>query len=113
MYADTVGKPSLGVEVKVTDSGEVIYRSPGVFQNYYKNDEATRETKNEEGWVMTGDAGFFDENGHLKIIDRAKDVGKLTNGALFAPSTSKTNSSSFPRSRRWWRSDMKRNTLWS
>ena len=85
VYADTVGKPSPGVEVKITDDGEVIYRSPGVFMNYYKNDEATRETKNDEGWVMTGDAGFFDDNGHLKIIDRAKDVGKLNDGALFAP----------------------------
>ena len=85
VFADTVGKPSPGVEVKITDDGEVIYRSPGVFQNYYKNDEATKETKNDEGWVMTGDAGFFDANGHLKIIDRAKDVGKLNDGALFAP----------------------------
>ena len=58
---------------------------PGVFQCYYKNEEATRETKNAEGWVMTGDAGYFDGNGHLKIIDRAKDVGKLQDGALFAP----------------------------
>ena len=71
--------------MKITDDGEVIYRSPGVFQSYYRNEEATRETKNEEGWVMTGDAGFFDEHGHLKIIDRAKDVGKLENGSLFAP----------------------------
>jgi long-chain acyl-CoA synthetase len=85
VFADTVGKPSPGVEVKITDDGEVIYRSPGVFQSYYKNEEATRETKNEEGWVMTGDAGYFDGNGHLKIIDRAKDVGKLNSGALFAP----------------------------
>ena len=85
VFADTVGKPSPGVEVKITDDGEVIYRSPGVFQSYYKNEEATRETKNAEGWVMTGDAGYFDDNGHLKIIDRAKDVGKLNSGALFAP----------------------------
>ncbi len=85
VYADTVGKPSPEVEVRIMDDGEVIYRSPGVFQCYYKNDEATREAKNEEGWVMTGDAGYFDDKGHLKIIDRAKDVGKLKNGALFAP----------------------------
>ena len=85
VFADTVGKPSPGVEVKITDDGEVIYRSPGVFQSYYKNEEATRKTKNAEGWVMTGDAGYFDDNGHLKIIDRAKDVGKLNSGALFAP----------------------------
>ncbi|NKB77356.1 MAG: AMP-binding protein [Gammaproteobacteria bacterium] len=85
VYADTVGTPSPGVEVKITDDGEVIYRSPGVFQYYYKNEEATRETKNEEGWVMTGDAGYFDDKGHLKIIDRAKDVGKLNDGSMFAP----------------------------
>ncbi len=85
VYADTVGVPSPDVEVKITEDGEVIYRGPGVFQSYYKNDEATRDAKNDEGWVMTGDAGFFDDNGHLKIIDRIKDVGKLNNGALFAP----------------------------
>ncbi len=85
VYADTVGIPSPDVEVKITEEGEVIYRGPGVFQSYYKNDEATRETKNDEGWVMTGDAGYFDDNGHLKIIDRIKDVGKLNDGALFAP----------------------------
>ncbi|MDH3468396.1 MAG: AMP-binding protein, partial [Gammaproteobacteria bacterium] len=85
VYADTVGVPAPGVEIKIADNGEVIYRSPGVFHSYYKNEKATRETKNEEGWVMTGDAGYFDDNGHLKIIDRAKDVGKLNDGAMFAP----------------------------
>jgi len=85
VFADTVGKPSPQVEVKITEDGEVIYRGPGVFQSYYKNEEATRQTKNEEGWVMTGDAGFFDDKGHLKIIDRAKDVGKLGDGSMFAP----------------------------
>ncbi|MDX1528159.1 MAG: AMP-binding protein, partial [Gammaproteobacteria bacterium] len=58
---------------------------PGVFHSYYKNPEATAETKTEDGWVHTGDAGFFDEDGHLKIIDRAKDVGKLNDGTMFAP----------------------------
>lgn len=85
VFADTVGKPSLGVDVKITADGEVIYRSPGVFHSYHKNQEATAKTKNEQGWVMTGDAGYFDDNGHLKIIDRMKDVGKLRSGALFAP----------------------------
>lgn len=85
IYGDTVGKPAPSVELKIADSGEVLYRSPGVFVGYYKNDDATRETKTEEGWVHTGDAGFIADNGHLKIIDRAKDVGKLTDGALFAP----------------------------
>lgn len=82
---DTVGVPSIGVEVKIADNGEVMYRSPGVFLAYYKNDEATAETKTPDGWVHTGDAGVFDENGHLKIIDRAKDVGRLTDGTMFAP----------------------------
>lgn len=85
VYADTVGVPAPGVEIKITDNGEVIYRGPGVFDSYYKNDLATRETKNEEGWVMTGDAGYFDDHGHLKIIDRAKDVGRLNDGSMFAP----------------------------
>ncbi|WP_455374202.1 AMP-binding protein [Limibacillus halophilus] len=84
--ADTVGVPSPGVEVKIDESGEVLYRSPGVFIEYYKNAEATNETKTPEGWVHTGDAGFFEEaTGHLRIIDRAKDVGKLNDGSLFAP----------------------------
>jgi long-chain acyl-CoA synthetase len=83
--ADTVGTPFPEVEVKVTDSGEVWYRGPGVFQSYYKNPEATAKTKTPDGWVRTGDAGYFDDAGHLKIIDRAKDVGKLADGTLFAP----------------------------
>jgi long-chain acyl-CoA synthetase len=83
--ADTVGKPAIDVEIKIADSGEVLFRSPGVFVEYFKNPQATQETKTSDGWVHTGDAGFFDENGHLKIIDRAKDVGRLNNGGLFPP----------------------------
>jgi long-chain acyl-CoA synthetase len=83
--ADTVGRPSPGVEIRIAESGEVMYRSPGVFVGYYRNDEATRATMTADGWVHTGDAGFFDNEGHLKIIDRAKDVGKLSDGNLFAP----------------------------
>ena len=83
--ADTVGRPSPGVEIEIDDSGEVLYRSPGVFVGYYKDEKATAATKNKEGWVRTGDAGFLDHDGHLKIIDRAKDVGKLEDGSLFAP----------------------------
>ncbi|MGI9400793.1 MAG: AMP-dependent synthetase/ligase [Rhizobiaceae bacterium] len=83
--ADTVGRPSPDVEIKIHDNGEVMYRSPGVFQGYYKNEEATKTTKTSDNWVHTGDAGFFDNTGHLKIIDRAKDVGKLEDGSLFAP----------------------------
>ena len=86
VYADTVGKACPGVELKVDpDSREVLYRSEGVFREYYKNEEETRKTKTEDGWVHTGDAGFIDQNGHLKIIDRAKDVGVLNNGSMFAP----------------------------
>ncbi|MCF3628455.1 AMP-binding protein [Thalassospiraceae bacterium LMO-SO8] len=83
--SDSVGVPAPGVDIRVADTGEVLFKSPGVFQAYYKNDEATAETKTADGWVHTGDAGFLDADGHLKIIDRAKDVGKLTDGTLFAP----------------------------
>lgn len=84
--SDTVGPPAPGVELKIDpQSGEVLYRSPGVFVGYYKNDEATAETKTSDGWVHTGDAGVFTDDGHLRIIDRAKDVGRLNDGALFAP----------------------------
>ncbi|WP_299395477.1 AMP-binding protein [Pelagibius sp.] len=83
--ADTVGKPALDVEIKIADNGEVMFRGPGVFVEYFKNPEATAETKTADGWVHTGDAGFFADNGHLKIIDRAKDVGRLNDGGLFAP----------------------------
>jgi len=83
---DTVGVPSPGVEIKIAESGEVFYRSPGVFVEYYKNAESTADTKDAEGWVATGDAGFIEEgSGHLRIIDRAKDVGKMADGRLFAP----------------------------
>ena len=82
---DTVGPPMKGVEIRVLDSGEIVLRCPGLFRAYYKNDVATREAKDAEGWFHTGDAGFFDATGHLKIIDRAKDVGKLSGGTLFAP----------------------------
>ena len=84
--SDTVGVPSPGVELRVDPSGEVFYRSPGTFQRYYRNEESTASTKDPEGWVATGDAGFVEEgSGHLRIIDRAKDVGKMADGALFAP----------------------------
>ncbi|HET9902210.1 MAG TPA: AMP-binding protein [Xanthobacteraceae bacterium] len=86
IYADTVGKPNIDVEVKVAESGEVLFRSPGVFAGYYKDPEKTAEVKTSDGWVRTGDAGFFEpKTGHLKIIDRAKDVGRLNDGTLFAP----------------------------
>jgi len=84
--SDTVGVPSPGVELKIADNGEVFYRSAGVFVEYYKNPDSTADTKDSEGWVATGDAGFIEENtGHLRIIDRAKDVGKMADGSMFAP----------------------------
>lgn len=85
IFADTVGVPAPGVDVKIADNGEVLYRGPGVFHSYYKNEQSTRETKDPEGWVFTGDAGYFAENGHLKIIDRIKDVGRFNDGSMFAP----------------------------
>ena len=83
--SDTVGKAGPGVELKVSDGGEVMYRSPGVFLGYYRNPEATAETKTEDGWVRTGDAGILGEDGQLRIIDRARDVGRLNDGTMFAP----------------------------
>ncbi|MGJ8545665.1 MAG: AMP-binding protein [Sulfitobacter sp.] len=84
--SDTVGVTCPGVELKIAENGEVFYRSPGVFVEYYKNPESTASTKDAEGWVATGDAGFIEEgSGHLRIIDRAKDVGKMADGSLFAP----------------------------
>ena len=84
--SDTVGVPSPGVELRIAENGEVFYRSPGVFVEYYKNPESTASTKDADGWVATGDAGFIEDGtGHLRIIDRAKDVGKMADGRLFAP----------------------------
>ena len=82
---DTVGVPTPGVEITVSDKGEVMFRSPGVFKEYFKNPEATLETKTPDGWVRTGDAGLVGDDGHLRIIDRAKDVGRLSDATLFAP----------------------------
>ncbi len=83
---DTVGVPTPGVDVRIGDNGEVYYKSPGTFVEYYKNPESTADTKDPEGWVATGDAGFFEEDtGHLRIIDRAKDVAKMSDGSMFAP----------------------------
>jgi long-chain acyl-CoA synthetase len=81
---DTVGTPLSEIEIRISDQGEVLFRSPGVFLGYYRNPEATRQTV-EEGWVHTGDAGFIDQAGHLKIIDRAKDLSRLADGTMFAP----------------------------
>ena len=82
---DTVGPAVPGVELKFTPERELLIRSPGLFKEYYKNPQATMEAKDAEGWFHTGDAGYIDADGHLKIIDRAKDVGALVDGTLFAP----------------------------
>ena len=87
--ADTVGVPIDGVEIKFDDKGEMLVRSSGLLKDYYKNPTATAEVLTADGWYHTGDAGFLDAGGHLKIIDRAKDVGRLnggpSDGAMFAP----------------------------
>jgi long-chain acyl-CoA synthetase len=87
--ADTVGVPIAGVEIRLTDSGEILVKSPGLLKEYYKNPAATAEVLTADGWYHTGDAGFLDGGGHLKIIDRAKDVGRMlggaSDGAMFAP----------------------------
>lgn len=83
--ADTVGPPVKGVELRVAESGEIQIRSPGLFKEYYRNPESTKESFTSDGWYHTGDAGYLDTDGQLKIIDRAKDVGKLADGSLFAP----------------------------
>ncbi len=87
--ADTVGVPIEGVEIRVTEAGEVLVKSAGLLKGYYKNPAATAEVLSADGWYHTGDAGFIDASGQLKIIDRAKDVGRLrggpADGAMFAP----------------------------
>jgi long-chain acyl-CoA synthetase len=86
IYSDTVGPPCPNVDIKISDSGEVLFKSPGMFAGYFKDPAKTAETLTPDGYVKTGDAGFFDEKtGHLKIIDRAKDVGRLKDGTLFPP----------------------------
>jgi long-chain acyl-CoA synthetase len=83
--SDTVGPAVQGVELRFSPERELLIRSQGLFREYYKNPDATRQAKDAEGWFHTGDAGFFDADGHVKIIDRVKDVGKLVDGTLFAP----------------------------
>ena len=87
--ADTVGIPCAGVEIKVAENGEIMVKSPGLLKEYYKNPAATAEVLTAEGWYHTSDAGFIDAHGHLKIIDRVKDVGRIkggtNDGAMFAP----------------------------
>ncbi|PYO23711.1 MAG: long-chain fatty acid--CoA ligase [Candidatus Rokuibacteriota bacterium] len=82
---DSVGTPIKDVELKISPEGEVLYRSPGIFQGYYKNEAATRQVMLEGGWMRSGDAGFLDAAGQLKIIDRAQDLSRLSDGTIFAP----------------------------
>ena len=81
----SVGTPIPETEVRITEEGEIVSRSPAVFLGYYKNDEATRETVTEDGWLLSGDAGYFDDNGRLVVIDRLKDVMHLNDGTRFSP----------------------------
>lgn len=93
---DSVGPPAPGVEVRIAESGEVMVRGGMLFKEYYNRPDATAETIDADGWFHTGDAGFFDSDGHLKIIDRAKDVGKLSGGAMFAPNYIENKLKFFP-----------------
>ncbi len=93
---DTVGVPAPGVEVKIAENGEVLVKSAAMFQGYYKRSDATEETIDADGYFHTGDAGYFDDDHHLKIIDRAKDVGKLASGALYAPNYIENKLKFFP-----------------
>jgi long-chain acyl-CoA synthetase len=83
--SDTVGPPVNGVEIRVVENGEIQLKSPGMFKGYYRNPQATAQSYTDDGWYHTGDAGYLDTDGQLKIIDRAKDVGKMADGSLFAP----------------------------
>jgi long-chain acyl-CoA synthetase len=83
--SDAVGPAAPGVDLRIADSGEVQFKSPGMFVGYFREDEQTRQALTEDGYVKTGDAGFIEPDGQLKIVDRAKDVGRLKSGQLFAP----------------------------
>jgi long-chain acyl-CoA synthetase len=93
---DSVGKPAPGVEVKLAPTGEVLVKSPTLMHCYYKRPDATAEAIDGEGYFHTGDAGIFDSDGHLRIIDRAADVGKMNNGAIFAPNYIENKLKFFP-----------------
>ena len=93
---DTVGLPAPEVEVRIADNGEVMVRGPMLLKEYYQRPDATAESIDPDGWFHTGDAGYFDDSGHLKIIDRAKDVGKLAGGGMFAPNYIENKLKFFP-----------------
>jgi len=83
--SDAVGPAAPNVDIRISEAGEVLFRSPGMFAGYFRQDDKTAEAMTPDGYVKTGDAGFFEQDGQLRIIDRAKDVGRLRSGALFAP----------------------------
>ena len=93
---DAVGQAAPGVEIKIADNGEVLVRGPMLLKEYYKRPDATAESIDADGYFHTGDAGFFEEDGQLKIIDRAKDVGKMSTGAMFAPNYIENKLKFFP-----------------
>jgi long-chain acyl-CoA synthetase len=93
---DTVGQAAPGVEIRIAENGEVLVRGPMLLKEYYKRPDATLESIDAAGYFRTGDAGFFDDTGQLKIIDRAKDVGKLATGAMFAPNYIENKLKFFP-----------------
>ena len=82
---DAVGEPIPETEIKISDAGEILSRSAAVFQGYFKDEQATKETLTEDGWLLSGDAGFFKDNGQLVVIDRLKDVMELSGGTRFSP----------------------------
>ena len=93
---DTVGRPVQGVELRFTPQRELLVRSPGLFREYHQNPEATAAAKDGEGWFHTGDAGYLGDDGHLRIIDRVKDVGALADGTLFGPKLLENKLKFFP-----------------
>ncbi|MFZ6760589.1 AMP-dependent synthetase/ligase [Undibacterium sp. Ji50W] len=93
---DSVGAAAPGVEVKLATNGEVLVKSDAMLTGYYKRPDATAEVMDAEGYFHTGDAGIFDQDGHLKIIDRAADVGKLRQGDIFAPNYIENKLKFFP-----------------
>jgi len=96
VHFDSVGLPAPNVELKIAGDGEVLVRGPMLLKEYYKRPDATAESIDADGWFHTGDAGFLDETGQLRIIDRAKDVGKLASGAIFAPNYIENKLKFFP-----------------
>ncbi|WEF31883.1 AMP-binding protein [Pseudoduganella chitinolytica] len=93
---DSVGKPAPGVDVRLADNGEVLVKSPTLMEGYYQRPDATAEAIDADGYFHTGDAGVFDGDGHLRIIDRAADVGRMNGGAIFAPNYVENKLKFFP-----------------